>query len=135
MHYKWIALFVGLLAIATALSAAQAEDPPADPKRVLREAGLMLKGNTYILVAEIELELIEQKIHEIREMLNRRINKYNELMDAYLMGKKAAAQLKYPQDSSFDRTGARRRVDEANSKWALSNPVFHEVDSSCANST
>ena len=64
MLHRWIATFVGVFAIATAWSAAQAVDPPADANRVLREAELKLKGNSYILVAETEAELIARDLRD-----------------------------------------------------------------------
>ena len=59
------------------------------------------------------------------------MRKYRGLMETYLTGKKAAAQLMYPQDSSFGVTEASKRASEADSKWieamALEEPIAADL--------
>ena len=113
-------------------AAARAEAPPADPEQVLREAGLVLEQDSYILSDEIEAESIPKAIHEIKAGLDQRMSQYQALMGHYLRGVEAATKLRYwveaPESNSFNRSDAEKIAGEVGLKWrealALEEPMF-----------
>jgi endonuclease YncB( thermonuclease family) len=111
-------VFVCLFALAAPWRAVQAEDLPADPEQVLRAAGLVLSGNSYIPETEAEAESIPPHVGEIKVRLSKSQSRYQTLLTSYLEVKAGAARLEFEEFERHHSSEEDRKISaQANSLW------------------